>query len=98
MESVIVKNKPMRNFLRITVLLPAAWLCLIAVSGCTGMEPETASVRKTESGSGNSGEKTTVFFKPYIGYPESKAADNSVRNIMISVYESGAGACQKKWP
>lgn len=90
MESVIVKNKPMRNFLRITVLLPAAWLCLIAVSGCTGMEPETASVRKTESGSGNSGEKTTVFFKPYIGYPESKAADNSVRNIIISVYESGS--------
>lgn len=75
------------------VLLTVAGLLLCAAAGCSKAENDIQTGRKHDGNSPEaSGKKTSVFFKPYVDYPEegTKAADNSVRNIIISVYGEGS--------
>ncbi len=75
------------------VLLTVAGLLFCAAAGCSKAENDIQAGRKHDGNSPEaSGKKTSVFFKPYVDYPEegTKAADNSVRNIIISVYGEGS--------
>ena len=88
METLNFKKTCRRILSNAAVLLSAAGLCIAVPQGCTDLGTETSS-RSHEGISGNAGEKVRVIFKPYIEYPETKAADNSVRNIIVAVYGGG---------
>ncbi len=73
-------------------------IAMLAVSAAVGLQAVTGCV-KTEPGIWKSPEsatdspdrkKVSVVFKPYIGYPEVKAADNTVRNLLVSIYSEGS--------
>ena len=88
MKTLNFKKTCRRILSNAAVLLSAAGLCIAVPQGCTDLGTETSS-RSHEGISGNAGEKVRVIFKPYIEYPETKAADNSVRNIIVAVYGGG---------
>lgn len=69
--------------------LAASGALFIQIAGCSTAEPEQRHSMGTAPGTAVE-TKVPVMFRTYVAYPDTKAGENTVENVVVSVYSDGA--------
>lgn len=88
MESSKIKRLISCGYVQAVLFMSACGSIGLLAAGCTKTGPEPRKNTGPVPGTAD-GEKVQVIFKTYVAYPDTKASENTVENIVISVYNDG---------